>query len=350
MMYQWDGSGPDSVPDTAGKRMGIPGMPRQGWGLALAGALSVATAWAAVEWQHARNAQPRHVVDDRMPARLAQCARRVHALELERDLRRLLSERSGAAPADDPVPAESKERLGEVGKELAEIETSISDLKGRMVRIPPSAIEAIPEGPDVARARQSDQAVSADLVALETRLQHDAPQVGRKREEKERLDRELAAAFADDLARRKNLAFKSLEDALVEQVEGRKVRVEERDRLRIELASVTRAAPPAAGGSLDSDALSSLARDLAADPSDPQGWSEAEDDSAQVAAGRGPAESGSETGGMQAFPPFPFLLGCLVGVVCALLMRRADPRAKVPSESQETRGDRRGPHSIGRVA
>lgn len=321
-------------------RMGIAGMRRQGWGLALAGALSVATAWAAVEWQHARSleASSRHAVEDRMQRRVAQCARRIHALEIERDLRDLLSDRGRVAGTTAPVLLESKDRLGEVDKELAQIETSIADLKGRMVRIPPSAIEAIPEGSEVALDRQALQAASAELLELEARPERDALEIERKRGTKERLGRELTAAVADDLARRKNLAFKSLEDDLVGQVEGRRVRVEERNRLRIELASATRATATPDSGPPDSSAITTLAHDLAIDPADPQGGSESEDDPEPRAA--------AET---TAWSPLPLLLGGLVGAACVLLAGRGGPHAAAErsSDSQEAPP---GPHPIGRVA
>ena len=172
----------------------------------MAGALTVATAWAGVEWQQAcgREARVRNASDEGLQARITQCVRRVRAIEIERDLRVILSERTVAAATSDPVAVERKGRLAEVDRDLAHVETRIADLKGRMVRLPLSVIQAIPEGPDVAGARQAVQAVATEVFILDARSERDGPLLERKKLEKDRLERELAAGIADDLARRKN--------------------------------------------------------------------------------------------------------------------------------------------------
>lgn len=296
------------------KRKGPTGSSGRAWALALAGALTVATTWAGVEWQQAcgREAQVRDASDDVLRARLAKCARRVRAIEIERDLRVLLSERPLAAATTDPVAVERRRRLAELDRELADVEARIADLKGRMVRLPLSSIQAIPEGPQIAGARQAVQAVSTEVLILDARSEREDPLLERKKREKDRLESDLAAATADDLVRRKNQAYVALEDALTEQVHARKVRIEERDRLAAGLAGGALAAPPPDGGTDRSTAISSLARQLAADPLETLDGAEGEEGP--------PSRRGRDASSPDVAWPFPFLLGCLAGVVSLLLL------------------------------
>jgi|GEM_PF-5439236 len=149
-----------------------------------------------------------------LESQIAEKTKTIDDMELDVARRQVELESKTSGSTQDLELLQMQARVADLGREIAQLNYEIADLRAKHREPPAEVLAAIPESTEVAQIDASVAQRKAELVELTLRFTEDHPNIVRKRAQMEDLAGRLGALVAEDLIRRKNLAILALEEAI----------------------------------------------------------------------------------------------------------------------------------------
>ncbi|MEK7865391.1 MAG: polysaccharide biosynthesis tyrosine autokinase [Planctomycetota bacterium] len=156
-------------------------------------------------------------------------------MEVEVARRRVDMEGKQGNSTQDLQLLQAQARVADLGREIAQLNYEIADLRTKHHDPPTEVLKAIPESFEVVQVHASLGQRNTELIELTLRFTEDHPNIVRKRAQVDELTQRLAGMEAEDLVRRKNLAILGIEAAIREKGTLKTAREAERGELLEEI-------------------------------------------------------------------------------------------------------------------